>query len=171
MHTQAGPLGQPKIPGEDEQYLPGIQLMNIQKSDHSSLKDFVNAHHSHLIRDRLSATEEGLLVACPARQVENKGPIYEATEYDPTSKASFYNGRRYHVYMALLLSISCVVVALGLVIAAKKRAVVIDHHYLNDHPLCPTIKLTKYCESFKEMIEAQVLKCNATFLSMNDADP
>ncbi|KAL7483290.1 hypothetical protein ACHAW6_008941 [Cyclotella cf. meneghiniana] len=169
MHTQAGPPGQPKIPGEDEQCLPGIQSMNIQKSDHSSLKDFVSARNSS--RDRLSATEEGLVVACPVRQVENKGPIYEATEYNPTSKTSFYNRRRCHVYMALLLSITGVVVALGLVIAAKKRADIIDHHYLNKHPLCPAMKPTKYCESIKEMIEDQVLERNATFLSMNDEDP
>eukprot|EP00804_Cyclotella_cryptica_P001422 CCRYP_003667-RA/>CCRYP_003667-RA protein AED:0.04 eAED:0.04 QI:712/0.66/0.75/1/1/1/4/361/461 len=117
-------------------------------------------------------TEEGLVVACPVREGENNVPIYAATKFDPTSNASFYKSRPCRLYTSISLIVVSMIVAVGVVFAAKKRAVQ-DDTFLNEQALSATIKPTSYRVSLgiQEMIEENVLERNKRFQHMKATDP
>jgi hypothetical protein len=168
--------------------IPLAQNTNVKAAKQSALSKFPlskkretaaareSAHqemrrYSSKSSNDLRTTEAGLAVACPVQPSENEEPIYEATEYDPSSKTSFYKTKRCGVCTAIAVIITGVACALGVVFGTRNRIeenAVIETDVVTE----PTIMPTTHREfSIREMIEESVLERNATFSAMEHSDP
>lgn len=118
----------------------------------------------HSSGKKLSLSEKGLAVACPATEENN--PVYIASEYDPSDKTSFYKSTKCHVFTALALLVTAAVIVAVVIYAVRNRPPDIV-------PLKTpsTVSITERESRIRQMIEDHVLQRNATFSDMSTADP
>lgn len=127
----------------------------LEKSQHSSSND-------------TNTAGEGLAIAHPVQAyLHEDEPVYEASELDPSVKASFYRSQRCCTFMALTFLLAGVIIAVSVVYAPRNQQ---QDGIVSQKP---TMKPTSYRESLgiQELIEEKVLERNVTFSDMNMDDP
>ncbi|KAL7481365.1 hypothetical protein ACHAW6_007051 [Cyclotella cf. meneghiniana] len=143
----------------DMQSRPSVQSIN---SDQHDDKQFNNG----------SLSESGMIaIAYPKRETSIDAPIFEASEYDPSSTTSFYKSARCRVYSAVSLLITAAILSVGVVYGLKKK---IGDNGIDDKPTqFPNIDLATDREylGLQDIIESEVLERQVKFQEMDNLDP